>query len=239
MPSIAETAVGDDPVGVPRARRRARTDPRRSHDAVDRPGRHPGRLARRPTARSSSGAMDDIDFLHPVKVGEIAILRAQVEYVGTSSLEVGVRVWAENVATRRARGHAELAPGLRQRRRGRRAAAGRRQASCRATPPRPRWSRRRARGAERSGWPASPSGPDGSATPTPTTRRGRPLAVRVGALGAARGRAVRQHDVPGQDADGDRRGGRHPVDAILPGLRDDGVPRRDGLLHADLVATRW
>jgi acyl-coenzyme A thioesterase 7 len=45
--------------------------------------------------------MDDIDFLHPVKVGEIAILRAQVEYVGTSSLEVGVRVWAENVKTGR------------------------------------------------------------------------------------------------------------------------------------------
>src|SRR2546426_2245148 len=45
------------------------------------------------------GAMDDIDFLHPVKVGEIAILRARVEYIGTSSLEVGVRVWAENVGT--------------------------------------------------------------------------------------------------------------------------------------------
>ncbi len=45
------------------------------------------------------GAMDDIDFLHPVKVGEIAILRAQVEYVGTSSLEVGVRVWSEDVRT--------------------------------------------------------------------------------------------------------------------------------------------
>lgn len=45
------------------------------------------------------GAMDDIDFLHPVKVGEIAVLRAQVEYVGRSSLEVGVRVWGENVTT--------------------------------------------------------------------------------------------------------------------------------------------
>jgi acyl-CoA hydrolase len=45
------------------------------------------------------GAMDDIDFLHPVKVGQIAILRAQVEYVGSSSLEVGVRVWGEDVAT--------------------------------------------------------------------------------------------------------------------------------------------
>jgi acyl-CoA hydrolase len=45
------------------------------------------------------GAMDDIDFLHPVKVGQIAILKAQIEYIGTSSLEVGVRVWGEDVAT--------------------------------------------------------------------------------------------------------------------------------------------
>jgi acyl-CoA hydrolase len=45
------------------------------------------------------GAMDDIDFLHPVRVGQIAILKAQVEHIGTSSLEVGVRVWGENVAT--------------------------------------------------------------------------------------------------------------------------------------------
>jgi acyl-CoA hydrolase len=47
------------------------------------------------------GAMDDIDFLHPVKVGELAVLRAQVEAVGRSSLEVGVRVFAENVTTGR------------------------------------------------------------------------------------------------------------------------------------------
>src|SRR5258706_4888761 len=45
------------------------------------------------------GAMDDLDFLHPVKVGQIAILRARVESVGRSSLEVGVRVWGENVGT--------------------------------------------------------------------------------------------------------------------------------------------
>jgi len=45
------------------------------------------------------GAMDDIDFLHPVKVGELAVLRAQVELVGRSSLEVGVRVFSENVTT--------------------------------------------------------------------------------------------------------------------------------------------
>src|SRR5262245_52236108 len=45
------------------------------------------------------GAMDDIDFLHPVKVGEVAVLRAQVEYVGRCSLEVGVRVYAESPHT--------------------------------------------------------------------------------------------------------------------------------------------
>jgi acyl-CoA hydrolase len=45
------------------------------------------------------GAMDDIDFLHPVRVGELAVLRARVEWVGTSSLEVGVRVYAENLVT--------------------------------------------------------------------------------------------------------------------------------------------
>ena len=43
------------------------------------------------------GALDDIDFLHPVKVGEIAVLRAQVEAVGRCSIEVGVQVFSENV----------------------------------------------------------------------------------------------------------------------------------------------
>jgi acyl-CoA hydrolase len=54
------------------------------------------RVARGPV---SLGAMDEIDFLHPVRVGEIAILRARVEYVGHTSLEVGVRVYAENATT--------------------------------------------------------------------------------------------------------------------------------------------
>jgi acyl-CoA hydrolase len=47
------------------------------------------------------GSMDDTDFLHPVKVGEVAVLRAQVELIGRTSLEVGVRVFAENVASGR------------------------------------------------------------------------------------------------------------------------------------------
>jgi acyl-CoA hydrolase len=60
-----------------------------------------GRIAASRVARGNVvlGAMDDIDFLHPVKVGEVAVLRAQVEYVGRCSLEVGVRVYAEKPAT--------------------------------------------------------------------------------------------------------------------------------------------
>jgi acyl-CoA hydrolase len=54
------------------------------------------RVARGPV---TVGAMDEIDFLHPVRVGEIAILRARVEYIGWTSLEVGVRVFSENAAT--------------------------------------------------------------------------------------------------------------------------------------------
>jgi acyl-CoA hydrolase len=54
------------------------------------------RIARGPVA---VGAMDDLDFLHPVRVGEIAILRARVEGVGRTSLEVGVRVYSENPRT--------------------------------------------------------------------------------------------------------------------------------------------
>jgi len=47
------------------------------------------------------GAMDDIDFLHSVKVGEIAVLRAQVEAIGRCSIEVGVQVFAENLTSGR------------------------------------------------------------------------------------------------------------------------------------------
>ncbi|MBI2555335.1 MAG: acyl-CoA thioesterase [Candidatus Rokubacteria bacterium] len=64
---------------------------------------HAGTVAASRVARGTValGATDDIDFLHPVLVGEIATLRAQVEYVGRSSLEVGVRVYSEDPATGR------------------------------------------------------------------------------------------------------------------------------------------
>lgn len=51
------------------------------------------RLARGPVVL---GAMDELDFLGPVYIGDVVTLQAQVEYVGRSSLEVGVVVHAEN-----------------------------------------------------------------------------------------------------------------------------------------------
>jgi len=41
-------------------------------------------------------SMDDLDFLHPVAIGDVVTLRARVEFVGTSSMEVGVEVFAED-----------------------------------------------------------------------------------------------------------------------------------------------
>jgi acyl-CoA hydrolase len=45
------------------------------------------------------GTTDSIDFINPVKIGEIVVLDSWVEYVGKSSLEVGVRVHSENTET--------------------------------------------------------------------------------------------------------------------------------------------
>ncbi|HUH06397.1 MAG TPA: acyl-CoA thioesterase [Egibacteraceae bacterium] len=42
-----------------------------------------------------TAAIDELSFLRPVHVGDILIVRAQVNDVGRSSLEVGVRVEAE------------------------------------------------------------------------------------------------------------------------------------------------
>jgi uncharacterized protein (TIGR00369 family) len=43
--------------------------------------------------------MDSMSFLHPVYVGNVVTLYASVNDVGTTSLEVGVRVEAENIRT--------------------------------------------------------------------------------------------------------------------------------------------
>ncbi|MCS7173733.1 MAG: acyl-CoA thioesterase [Armatimonadetes bacterium] len=51
------------------------------------------RLARGPVVL---GAMDELDFLQPVRVGEVVTLEALVTDVGRSSLEVDVEVYAED-----------------------------------------------------------------------------------------------------------------------------------------------
>ena len=43
-----------------------------------------------------TAAMDHIDFIGPVHVGSLLTLRSSVNRAFTSSMEVGVKVWAEN-----------------------------------------------------------------------------------------------------------------------------------------------
>lgn len=45
------------------------------------------------------GTADSIDFLNPVRTGEVVILSSWVEYIGTSSIEIGVKVQSENTKT--------------------------------------------------------------------------------------------------------------------------------------------
>jgi acyl-CoA hydrolase len=54
------------------------------------------RHARCPVVTAS---IDQMTFLHPVKVGELLLLRSQVNRVFRTSMEVGVKVWIENLQT--------------------------------------------------------------------------------------------------------------------------------------------
>lgn len=60
--------------------------------------------------RVVTASIDRMNFLNPVKVGELLILKARVNYVGNTSMEVGVRVETETLATgeRKQTGHAYL-----------------------------------------------------------------------------------------------------------------------------------
>ncbi|MAE76356.1 MAG: acyl-CoA thioesterase [Planctomycetes bacterium] len=55
-----------------------------------------GRHSRRQCVTAN---VDGIDWLAPVKVGSVVVLKASVNYVGTTSLECGVKVWSEDKAT--------------------------------------------------------------------------------------------------------------------------------------------
>ncbi len=44
-----------------------------------------------------TAAMDHIDFIHPVRVGSLVTLKASVNRAFTTSMEVGVKAWAEDM----------------------------------------------------------------------------------------------------------------------------------------------
>ncbi|MCY3411116.1 MAG: acyl-CoA thioesterase [Candidatus Heimdallarchaeota archaeon] len=50
-------------------------------------------------SRVVTASIDHMSFLNPVHVGEMLILKACVNYVGRTSMEVGVRVETENLMT--------------------------------------------------------------------------------------------------------------------------------------------
>lgn len=52
--------------------------------------RHAGRVA-------VTASMDSLEFIHPVKVGQVVRLVAQVNWVGKTSMEIGVDVFREDL----------------------------------------------------------------------------------------------------------------------------------------------
>lgn len=46
-----------------------------------------------------TAAMDHIDFIRPVHLGDLVTLKSRVNRAFTTSMEVGVKVWAENTRT--------------------------------------------------------------------------------------------------------------------------------------------
>lgn len=46
-----------------------------------------------------TASMDAVHFISPIRLGEIVIVKAQINYTHTTSMEVGVRVDAENPLT--------------------------------------------------------------------------------------------------------------------------------------------
>jgi uncharacterized protein (TIGR00369 family) len=46
-----------------------------------------------------TASVDTVDFLNPIEVGELVTMKASVNYVGNSSMVVGIRVTSENIRT--------------------------------------------------------------------------------------------------------------------------------------------
>ncbi|TVZ27955.1 uncharacterized protein (TIGR00369 family) [Gillisia sp. Hel_I_86] len=48
-----------------------------------------------------TASVDTVDFLKPIEIGELVTLKASINYVGTSSMVIGIRVESENIQTGR------------------------------------------------------------------------------------------------------------------------------------------
>ena len=46
-----------------------------------------------------TASVDTVNFLKPIEVGELVTMKASVNYVGKSSMVIGIRVEAENIQT--------------------------------------------------------------------------------------------------------------------------------------------
>jgi uncharacterized protein (TIGR00369 family) len=46
-----------------------------------------------------TASVDTVDFLNPIEIGELVTMKASVNYVGRSSMVIGIRVEAENIQT--------------------------------------------------------------------------------------------------------------------------------------------
>lgn len=46
-----------------------------------------------------TASVDTVDFLNPIEIGELVTMKASVNYVGNTSMVVGIRVDAENITT--------------------------------------------------------------------------------------------------------------------------------------------
>jgi uncharacterized protein (TIGR00369 family) len=46
-----------------------------------------------------TASVDTVDFLKPIEIGELVTMKASVNYVGRSSMVIGIRVEAENIQT--------------------------------------------------------------------------------------------------------------------------------------------
>ena len=109
-----------------------------------------------------TAAMDHIDFIRPVRLGDLLTLKSSVNRAFSTSMEMGVKVWAEHPADQRPAACGQRLPGVCGHRRkwtaGARAGAAtgdcRRAAPLRRRAAAPRSiARPRRRGANRRSWP--------------------------------------------------------------------------------------